>query len=90
MGQNSQDKSGNALKYSLIPLMLSIVVIFFLYRNCDSGIFEPQPIEGNTATTTVFENQVEPERPVMSQNTPVETATVTEDVVENDTLQATE
>lgn len=89
MGQNGQDKSGNAFKYSLIPLMLGIVVIFFLYRGCDSGIFEAQPIDGTAATNTVIEDEIAPERPIQQETT---TATeVVEDVaVENDTLQAAE
>lgn len=86
MGQNGQDKSGNAFKYSLIPLMLGVVVIFFLYRSCDSGIFEAKPINGSATTTTVAEDNA-PENEVIQQDT---TATVEETAITTDTLQAAE
>lgn len=43
MGQNGKDTSGNAFKYSLIPLFIGIVLIFFLYRACGNSTYEPQP-----------------------------------------------
>jgi len=48
MSNNGQDKSGNVLKYSLIPLTLGVVLIFFLHRSCDSAVFEPTPVKNVT------------------------------------------
>lgn len=50
------DKSGNMLKYILIPLLLGIVLIFFLYRGCnkETTIQETvvkDTIQNNTSTT---------------------------------------
>jgi len=87
MGHNGQDKSGNALKYSLFPLMLGIALIFFLYRGCDTSVIEAKPVQGK-ATTTVVEDEIQPERPI--QPVTIETV-VSEDVtVANDSLQAAE
>ena len=50
MSQNGKDTSGNALKYSLIPLFIGIAVIFFLYRACGNSTYEPQPKSSTTPT----------------------------------------
>ena len=90
MSHNGQDKSGNVFKYSLIPLMLGIAVIFFIHRSSDSEVFEAKPLKG---TTTVFveDEQLEPEQPWATQETSSVTAdTTTVEVTEavaNDTLQ---
>jgi len=54
MSQNGKDTSGNAFKYSLIPLFIGIVLIFFLYRACGNSTYEPQP---KSSTTSVNEDK---------------------------------
>lgn len=93
MSHNGQDKSGNVLKYSLIPLMIGIAVIFFIHRSCDNALFEPKPVEGSTRT--VVEEELSPEQPLVKQDTAnTTTATTTADqpaeTVAQDTLQAAE
>ena len=91
MSHNGQDKSGNALKYSLIPLMLGVVLIFFIHRSCDRALFEPKPLKGTT--TIVAEEELSPEQPLVKQDT-TSTATTTvaadqpAETVAQDTLQA--
>ncbi|SFN09829.1 OmpA family protein [Paenimyroides ummariense] len=50
------DKSGNMLKYILIPLLLGIVLIFFLYRGCNREVTIEESvvkdtIQNDTSTT---------------------------------------
>ncbi|HUH26549.1 MAG TPA: hypothetical protein VLY87_07970 [Flavobacterium sp.] len=78
MNHNGKDTSGNAFKYSLIPLFLGIVLTFFLYRSCKNSVYEPKP----QTTTTV----VETEQAVPAQQP--ETVTTEDSAVENDTVQA--
>lgn len=91
MSHNGQDKSGNALKYSLIPLMLGVVLIFFIHRSCDTALFEPTPQKGTK--TIVVEDELSPEQPLVKQDTTstAATTTATEPAVETvaqDTVQA--
>ncbi len=83
MSHNGQDKSGNALKYSLIPLMIGIAVIFFVHRSCENAVFEPTPLKG--AKTVVVEEELSPEQPLVKVDTTTEAATQT---VATDTVQA--
>lgn len=85
---NGQDKSGNAFKYSLIPLMLGVVLIFFLYRSCGNSTIDAKPVKG---TTKVVETtQVAAEQPVVEQDsTSAATTPATEGAaVTTDTVQA--
>lgn len=92
MSHNGQDKSGNALKFSLIPLMLGIVLIFFIHRSCDTALFEPTPQKGTK--TVVVEEELSPEQPlVVKQDTASTAATSAStepaaETVAQDTLQA--
>ncbi len=91
MSHNGQDKSGNALKFSLIPLMLGVVLIFFIHRSCETALFEPTPQKGTK--TVVVEEELSPEQPLVVKQDTASTAatTVTEPVAETvaqDTLQA--
>ena len=87
MSHNGQDKSGNSFKFSLIPLMLGIVVIFFLYRSCGNSTFQPEPSKGTT--TVITEEELSPEQPLVKVDTTALTTEVVETVV-NDTVQAAE
>ncbi|WKW47120.1 hypothetical protein P3875_03415 [Myroides sp. JBRI-B21084] len=85
---NGQDKSGNAFKYSLIPLMLGVVLIFFLYRSCGNSTIDAKPVKG---TTKVVEtSDVAPEQPIVKQDTTsAETTPATEGATATtDTVQA--
>lgn len=84
MSHNGQDKSGNVLKYSLIPLMIGIAVIFFFYRGCEHALFEPKPQEGTPAV--IVEEELSPEQPLVQPDTTA--AASTTEVVETDTVQA--
>ena len=91
MSHNGQDKSGNALKYSLIPLMLGVVLIFFIHRSCDTALFEPTPQKGTKSI--VVEDELSPEQPLVKQDTTSTAATVTAtepaaETVAKDTVQA--
>ncbi|KAA5538260.1 hypothetical protein [Paenimyroides baculatum] len=91
MSHNGQDKSGNALKYSLIPLMLGVVLIFFIHRSCDTALFDPTPQKGTKSI--VVEEELSPEQPLVKQDTTstVTTVTATEpaaETVAKDTVQA--
>lgn len=90
MSHNGKDTSGNSFKYSLIPLMLGVVLIFFLYRSCQNSVYDAQPQDG-TATAVTTENEIEPERP-MNVVTPVAepTEAPAEEAVAEDSLQAAE
>jgi len=89
MSHNGQDKSGNALKYSLIPLMLGVVVIFFIHRSCETALFDPTPLKGTK--TVVVDEVLSPEQPLVKQDT-TSTAATTEvapaETVAQDTLPA--
>jgi len=88
MSHNGKDTSGNSFKFSLIPLMLGIVLIFFLYRSCGNSTFEAKP--STEAKAPILEEELSPEQPVVKVDT---TKTVTTEVVEtvvNDTVQAAE
>lgn len=92
MSHNGQDKSGNALKFSLIPLMLGVVLIFFIHRSCESAVFTPTPQKG-TKTVVVVEEELSPEQPLVVKQDTASTAaaTATEpaaETVAKDTLQA--
>ncbi len=91
MSHNGQDKSGNALKFSLIPLMLGVVLIFFIHRSCESAVFTPTPQKGTK--TVVVEEELSPEQPLVVKQDTASTAatTATEpaaETVAKDTLQA--
>lgn len=92
MAQNGKDTSGNWFKYSLIPLLLGCVVIFFLYRSCGNSIHhsDPQPLSSDFVLTPEEKAALEEanakteeavETPVVVEETPVETE------VANDSLQ---
>lgn len=88
MSHNGQDKSGNALKYSLIPLMIGIAVIFFVHRSCESAVFVPTPLKGTPAV--IVDEELSPEQPLVKVDT-TSTATVVDlpaEIVAKDTLQA--
>ncbi len=91
MSHNGKDASGNSFKFSLIPLMLGIVVIFFLYRSCGNSAFQPEPSKG-TNTVVLEEEVLSPEQPIVKQDTAsTAVTTVAEPVAETvaqDTLQA--
>lgn len=84
MSHNGQDKSGNAFKYSLIPLMIGIAVIFFVHRSCESALFEPTPLKGTP--TVIVDEELSPEQPLVKQDTasiaPAETETVAKDTLQ--------
>ncbi len=90
MSHNGQDKSGNALKFSLIPLMLGVVLIFFIHRSCESAVFTPTPQKGTK--TVVVEEELSPEQPLVKQDTTSTAATTATEpaaeTVAKDTLQA--
>lgn len=89
MSHNGKDTSGNSFKFSLIPLMLGIVLIFFLYRSCKNSVYEPKP---QTNTTQAVEEEVSTsERPIVKVDTlaaaaPAVAADTT--AVAKDTVQA--
>ena len=92
MSHNGQDKSGNALKYSLIPLMLGVVLIFFIHRSCDTALFDPTPQKGTKSV--VVEEELSPEQPLVKQDTTSTAATTAPaadqpaETVAKDTVQA--
>lgn len=90
MSHNGQDKSGNAFKYSLIPLMIGVAVIFFIHRSCESAVFDAKPLKGTT--TIVAEEELSPEQPLVKQDTASTAATTTTvevtETVAKDTLSA--
>lgn len=90
MSHHENDKSGNAFKYSLIPLMLGIVLIFFLYRSCGNSTFEAKPSKG--APALIVEDELQPEQPLVKKDTTAAatTTTVATDTVKvaTDTVQA--
>ncbi|MBA5792862.1 hypothetical protein H1R17_06690 [Flavobacterium sp. xlx-214] len=89
MSNNGKDTSGNSFKFSLIPLMLGIVLIFFLYRSCKNSVFQAEP-QKNT-TQIVEEETVTSERPIVKVDTLAKAATtVATDTtaVAKDTVQA--
>lgn len=60
--KTENDKSGNSLKYILLPLLLGIVLIFLLYRKCnkeqvvtnttnDTLVIQPNENDNSTRTT---------------------------------------
>lgn len=67
------DKSGNMLKYILIPLLLGIVLIFFLYRGCKREV----TIEESVVTDTIQNDT----------STAVTTTRITKEIVVNDQLK---
>lgn len=67
------DKSGNMLKYILIPLLLGIVLIFFLYRGCNREV----TIEESVVTDTVQNDT----------STTVTTTRTTKEIVVNDQVK---
>ncbi|HLW63484.1 MAG TPA: hypothetical protein VKY33_08815 [Flavobacterium sp.] len=85
MSHNGKDTSGNALKYSLIPLFLGIVVIFFLYRSCGNSTYEPQP--ATTTTSVAGDTVTEPS--VVEESAEATTDTINE-AIENDTIRTEE
>lgn len=88
MSHNGKDTSGNSFKFSLIPLMLGIVLIFFLYRSCKNSVYEAKP---QTNTTQVMEEEVSTsERPIVKVDTLAATPAVSADTtaVAKDTVQA--
>lgn len=73
MSHSGKDTSGNSFKFSLIPLMLGIVLIFFLYRSCKNSVYEVKP---QTNVTQVVEEEVSTsERPVVKVDASVKTET---------------
>ncbi|MEG1267060.1 MAG: hypothetical protein RSE19_11340 [Myroides sp.] len=89
MSHNGQDKSGNALKYSLIPLMLGVVVIFLVHRSCETALFDPTPLKGTK--TVVADEVLSPEQPLVKQDTTstaATTAAAPAETVAQDTLPA--
>lgn len=89
MSNNGKDTSGNSFKFSLIPLMLGIVLIFFLYRSCKNSVFQAES-QKNT-TQIVEEETVTSERPIVKVDTLAKAATtVATDTtaVAKDTVQA--
>jgi len=88
MSHNGKDTSGNSFKFSLIPLMLGIVLIFFLYRSCQNSVYEPKP---QTNTTQVMEEEVSTsERPIVKVDTLAAAPAVSADstAVAKDTVKA--
>ncbi|WCM40865.1 hypothetical protein MG290_07720 [Flavobacterium sp. CBA20B-1] len=84
---NGQDKSGNAFKYSLIPLMLGVVLIFFLYRSCGNSVFEAKPSKETPAV--IVEDELSPEQPLVKKDTASVPAEAVAPVT-NDTVQTAE
>lgn len=84
MSHNGKDTSGNSFKFSLIPLFLGIVLIFFLYRSCKNSVYEPKP---NATTEAVATEGANSEQPVVETET-VDTTAQTDKTVETDTVQA--
>lgn len=66
-----KNKSGNMLKYILIPLILGIILIFFLYRGCD----RETTIEENRVTDTL-----------QNDRTTAATTRTTKEIVVNDNV----
>ena len=87
MSHNGKDTSGNALKYSLIPLFLGIVLIFFLYRNCGDMVHEPQP--KTTSTEVVETEEMVSEQPNVEESVE-STEEPADSTVENDTIDKAE
>ncbi len=57
-----KDKSGNMLKYILIPLLLGIVLIFFLYKGCNREVTIQEAVVTDTVqndnTTTITTTRI--------------------------------
>ena len=68
-----KDKSGNMLKYILIPLLLGIVLIFFLYRGCNREV----TIEESVVKDTIQNDT----------STTVTTTRTTKEIVVNDQIK---
>lgn len=68
-----KDKSGNMLKYILIPLILGIVLIFFLYRGCNREV----TIQESVVTDTVQNDT----------STTITTTRTTKEIVVNDQVK---
>ena len=92
MSHNGKDTSGNSFKYSLIPLMLGVVLIFFLYRSCQNSVYDAQPQKGTINSLSTDGNEIQPERPVnvAAPAAETETAAPAEEAVAEDSLQAAE
>ncbi|RRA96661.1 OmpA family protein [Paenimyroides viscosum] len=67
------NKGGNMLKYMLIPLLLGIVLIFFLYRGCNRDV----TIEESVVTDTIQSDT----------STTVTTTRTTKEIVVNDQIK---
>lgn len=67
------NKGGNMLKYMLIPLLLGIVLIFFLYRGCNRDV----TIEESVVTDTIQSDT----------STTVTTTRTTKEIVVNDQVK---
>lgn len=84
--KNGKDTSGNVFKFSLIPLSLGVLFIFFLYKGCGSDIVhtnQPKPLSSEytlTAEEKAAAEKAEAEAKVEEQATAVEEAPVTEEV----------
>lgn len=68
-----KDKSGNMLKYILLPLLLGVILIYFLYRGCN----KEQVVQERIVTDTVQNDT----------DTTVITPKVTKEIVVNDQLK---
>lgn len=92
MAQNGKDTSGNAFKYSMIPLLIGCAVIFFLYRSCGNSVFENQKPLSSEFVLTPEEKAAEAaakeavEAPAVVEAAPAADATV-ETEVAKDSLQ---
>ena len=71
----SKDNGGGWLKYLLIPLLLGVVLIFFLYRGCNK--------ETTTTTETVVKDTIKTD----TVNTTTTTTRVTKEIVVNDNVK---
>jgi hypothetical protein len=92
MAQNGKDTSGNAFKYSMIPLLIGCAVIFFLYRSCGNSVFENQKPLSSEFVLTPEEKAAEAaakeaaEAPAVEEAAPAADAAV-ETEVAKDSLQ---
>lgn len=73
MAQNGKDTSGNAFKYSMIPLLIGCALIFFLYRSCGNSVFENQKPLSSEFVLTPEEKAAEAAAKE-AESAPVETA----------------
>lgn len=89
--KNGKDTSGNAFKFSLIPLTLGVLLIFFLYKGCGSDIVhtnQPKPLSSEFTLTA--EEKAAKEKEEAEAKAAEEAAVTTENTQVGDPATTTE